>query len=572
MNIALLFTSFVAGLLTVIAPCILPLLPVIVGGSLIDRNKWRPVLISFSLAASIVLFTLLLKFFTLFIDVPQEFWKYLSGGIVLIFGIFLLFPTAWDWLAVKLRLSQNSEGLLQKAQNNHSPWGAVFLGAALGPVFSSCSPTYFVILATVLPVSFAEGVIYLLVYALGLALILLLIAYLGRLLTSRLKFAANPRGWFKKSLGILLVLVGLAVLTGLDKKVEEYLIEQGLGSTTLEQDLLKNVKMSDQKTADSELLNNQSENIQDIDLRKLAWTELNEGILADFGPAPELAGLENWINSGPLSLSELKGKVVMIDFWTYSCINCIRTLPYLQKWHEQYADDGLVIIGVHDPEFQFERKLENVQQAVRDRGLTYPVVQDNDRVTWNIYKNRYWPAKYIIDKEGRLRYFHFGEGDYDGTEKVIQKLLEMPSTALVSDKINAEKGNGGVTRETYLGTDRRETLVLGNQDLGLGEWTIKGEWQEDGERLISGAEGDVHLIRFNAASANLVMGGKGTVRLMVDGKPFVDGAGADVKDGLLVLDDERLYRIADFQGEKKDVIVEMIFDQSGSELYAWTFG
>lgn len=581
-NFALLLTSLLAGVLTVAAPCVLTLLPVIVGGSLVGGNKWRPVIISLSLSLSVLLFTLLLKVFTIFIDVPQMVWTILSGVIILFFGLTLLFPTAWDFISIKLRLSQGSEGLLQKAQagEGHSVWSAIFLGAALGPVFASCSPTYFVILATVLPVSFTAGLIYLLAYAVGLALILILIGYLGRIITARLKFAANPNGWFKKVLGLLLAIVGVAILAGWDKQVEEYLINNGFGSTSIERDLLKGIDLSDMnktESAQSDENQIQSSTQQDVAqadnaLKKLPWKESNEGVLADFGPAPELVGLENWINSNPTTLAELKGKVVMIDFWTYSCINCIRTLPYLQRWHEQYAKDGLVIIGVHDPEFQFERKLENVQQAVKDRGLTYPVVQDNDRGTWNVYKNRYWPAKYIIDKEGRLRYYHFGEGDYDGTEKVIQKLLEMPAVPLVADQVKAEKGSGGVTAETYLGTDRRETMVLEGQDLALGDWMIGGEWVEEEERVVSGAKEDVHLMRFSASTANLVMGGKGTVRVLVDGKPLIEGAGADVKKGVLTLDRERLYRIVDWKGVQKDTIVELVFDQPGSEIYAWTFG
>ncbi len=541
---------------------------------MIDKNKWRPLIIVASLAVSIVVFTLLLKVFTLFIDVPQNFWKYISGGIILLFGMTMVFPSAWDWLSVKLHLSQGSESLMVKAQQNRSIWGAVFLGAALGPVFSSCSPTYFVILATVLPVSFGQGLIYLLVYALGLAIILFLIAILGRALTGKLKFAANPRGWFKRLLGILLVIVGTAILFGLDKQAEGYLIDKGFGSTIFEQDLLKKVNFNhikDKNNNQSITMQNPSDNFFN---KKLDWTEENAGVFGDFGAAPELVGLQNWINYQPLTLKQLRGKVVLLDFWTYSCINCIRTLPYIEKWHEQYFKDGLVIIGIHDPEFQFEKKLENVKQAAMDRGLQYAIVQDNEHATWDAYNNHYWPAKYIIDQDGNLRYYHFGEGDYDATEKVIQTLLNMKDADIVADKVVTEKaGQVRLTRETYLGTFRRNNMVSLETDLQGGQWSINALWDEKiPEKITTSKNGAYFKLNFYASTANLVIGGKGTATIMVDGKPLINGAGDDVKAGVLTIDGERLYRLTDFGNQYSNHIIEIIFDQPGIDLYAWTFG
>lgn len=561
-NFALLLTSFLAGVLTVLAPCVLPILPVVLSGTLGEKNRWRPFVIAVSLAISVVLFTLLLKVFTLFIDIPQEFWRYFSGGVILLFGLFLLIPEVWDWLSIKLNLTQGSEGLMQKAQVNHSHWSGILLGASLGPVFSSCSPTYFVILATVLPVSFTAGLMYLLVYALGLALILIAIGYLGQSLTKKLKFAANPRGWFKRLLGILLVLLGISIVTGIEKALEEKILQAGYGVTQLEENLLKGIDMP------KPVQPKQSDVIANICDVKVPQVDL-----PNYGRAPELVGLQNWINSNPLTLKELCGKVVMIDFWTYSCINCIRTLPYLEAWHEKYADRGLVIIGVHAPEFQFEKKLENVQQAVRDRGLKYPVVQDNDFQTWRAYNNRYWPAKYIIDQRGDLRYYHFGEGEYEETEMVINQLLGMTGDQLVSGGIVAEKGaDMPLTRETYLGTRRRENKIPDTMQLGRDEWMLSGDWLEDEEKVISKSAGAIHKLNFYASTANLVMGGKGTAKVMVDGKLLVDSAGADVKDGVLTVDGERLYRLTNFGGEYDVHTIELVFDQPGVELYAWTFG
>ncbi len=238
----LLFTSFISGTLTILAPCILPLLPVIVGGAAGTRNRWYPFILVASLTVSVITFSLLLKASTLLIDVPPSFWKMVSGGIVMVFGLIWLFPQLWETVSVKLNFMGRSQARLNKASRVESNWGAVLMGAALGPVFSSCSPTYFVILATVLPVSFFTGLIYLIVYGVGLALILGLIAFFGQKLTIRLGWVANPNGLFKKLLGLLLILVGIAIITGFDKKIEIAILDAGYGVTTIEEGLLDNME------------------------------------------------------------------------------------------------------------------------------------------------------------------------------------------------------------------------------------------------------------------------------------------------------------------------------------------
>jgi thiol-disulfide isomerase/thioredoxin len=356
---------------------------------------------------------------------------------------------------------------------------------------------------------------------------------------------------------VLLILVGLGIVTGVEKYLEEKLIESGFGSTTLERDLLKKIDMRESVV----------EKFKNIENKEIVSE------LPNYGPAPELVGLQNWINSNPLKLSELRGKVVMIDFWTYSCINCIRTLPYLESWHEKYANQGLVIIGVHAPEFQFEKKLENVQKAVSERGLKYAVVQDNDFATWRAYENHYWPAKYIIDQNGDIRYYHFGEGEYEETEKVINQLLGMEGKDLVAAKIVVEKRVGGkLTAETYLGLERRERMVTAGQKLQSDQWRLDGKWKEEDERVVSEARGASHSLNFSAAKANLVIGGKATAKVMVDGKLLTENAGADVKNGVLNIDGERLYLLTDFGSNYGEHTIELVFDQPGVELYAWTFG
>jgi cytochrome c-type biogenesis protein len=224
---SLLLTSYISGLLTVLAPCVLPLLPIIIGSSVSGNAKWKPVRITLSLAFSIIAFTLLLKVSTAFIGIDPIVWKYISGGIVVFFGLITLFPDIWNKISLSLGLSKNSDALLEKAGEKQGWAGDLAIGAALGPVFASCSPTYGLILAVVLPQSFALGLVNLILYSLGLATILLGISILGRKLINKLKFAANPNGWFKKILGVLFILVGLAVITGFDKKVETFVLDAG---------------------------------------------------------------------------------------------------------------------------------------------------------------------------------------------------------------------------------------------------------------------------------------------------------------------------------------------------------
>jgi cytochrome c-type biogenesis protein len=231
---ALLVLSFIAGVLTVAAPCVLPLLPVIIGGALVDAAKdkperqWlRPVIIAASLAVSVVIFSLAIKGTTVLLGVPQVAWQALSGVIVLLLGVYFLWPHPWELFALKAGIVNRSNAALGKAYGRHSWTGTVLIGAALGPVFSSCSPTYALIVATILPASFGQGLVYLVAYALGMSATLLLIAYMGQAIVTRLRWLANPNGWFKRAVGATLILVGLAVMLGLDKDLQTFVLERG---------------------------------------------------------------------------------------------------------------------------------------------------------------------------------------------------------------------------------------------------------------------------------------------------------------------------------------------------------
>lgn len=560
----LILTSFVAGILTVLSPCVLPLLPVIIGGSLTNQDKKRPLIITASLAISITLFTLVLKTTAVFINVSPELIKYVSGGIILFLGLITVFPRIWEKISIKLRLQNTSDDLLNKSTEKKGTWGAILTGASLGPVFASCSPTYAIIIATVLPASFSNGLINLVAYALGLGLFMLLISVFGQKLIKRVRFAANPNGKFRRGLGVLFVIVGLLVITGYDKKVQVYLLKYDfLNGTTLE----------------TKLYNGNNNN---------SSTDFN---VSQPYNAPELQGIAGWINSDPVRIADLKGKVVVIDFWTYSCINCIRTLPSLTTWYDKYEKDGLVIIGVHAPEFQFEKNKENVQKAVTEFGVKYPVAQDNDFDTWKAYKNQYWPSKYFIDRDGKVRHTHFGEGDYAASEQIIRKLLTENGSKLSSSETvtnDDSTAKNPLTPETYLGysremnqansdgasTDKQKTYKL-SENLKPNQWSIGGDWLTDSEKVNCKGDNCSLNINFSAQDVYLIIGGTGSVsNITVNGKDVVSEKiqGKDIdSSGKIIISEYKLYHIVHQPGFVKDQILK--FDvTNGIMLNTFTFG
>lgn len=602
----LLLIAFLAGMITVLTPCVLPILPVILGGALAGQEKFRPLIITFSLMISVFLFTLLLKVSTAFIDVPPQFWTYLAGGIVLLFGLTLLFPHQWFYLSEKLGF-EKSQQLIQSASQTGGKKGMIFLGMALGPVFASCSPTYALILAVVLPQDVTKGVFALLAYCFGLFVPLFLIAYGGRKVLAGFRWFANPNSFFRRGLGLLLVVIGLLVLTGFEKKLEQKLLDNGyFDFTKLEQGLVEKVDMNDEQMQGiMDMAKNQDARMEGMADESDEVKKVRALLNVNY-PAPELVEPQNWINSEPLTLAGLKGKVVMIDFWTYSCINCIRTLPALKALDAMYSKDGLVIIGVHAPEFAFEKVLANVQKAVDEFGLKYPIFQDNDFKTWRAYKNRYWPAKYLIDKDGNVRYTHFGEGGYEETEQVISYLLSEGKTVKseVDFSMVETAEEGSITGETYLGTERHviagsmEAMFPGNrqavfaspQPLSDGtsavfytaptefkknQWWLTGDWKFDAEKVVSTGEETSIGLRYSAAKANLVMGFSEKpvqVEVWLDGQliPAAD-AGISVKEGKFVIDAYQLYFLTGHDAVEEHTI-ELKFKGKGVELYAWTFG
>jgi cytochrome c biogenesis protein CcdA/thiol-disulfide isomerase/thioredoxin len=563
----LLLGAFIAGMLTVLAPCVLPLLPIIIGGSVTGdtKDRKRPVVIAISLALSLFAFTLLLKATTLLIDIPPKSINYASGVIIILLGIFTLFPSIYARIINRLGIEQRAQKSLSKGFNDkRSLVGPAVTGAALGPVFSSCSPVYAYILATVLPANFGQAIAYIIFYILGLTVVLLAIGYYGQGFVRKIKFASDPKGWFQRIIAILFIIVGLMIFTGYDKKFQTYVSTH----TPFNFDKLSSqlLPASKNKTNDNRLYN-----------------------VAEPYQAPEFTGIKQWLNSDPQKMSELKGKVVYVDFWTYSCINCIRNNPYIEKWYQTYKDDGFTVIGVHAPEFSFEKLPANVAKAIKEQKITYPVALDNDFDTWNAYQNQSWPAGYLIDAEGNVRRIHEGEGKYAETEEAIRGLLtengvNLSGMAKASDSVVPVTSKQ--TPETYMGSKRASNFVgtpaLGAAPqntfshpatIGKNNWSLGGTWDVDGEKIT--ARGNSTL-RFHIAAkeAYLVASSPNAagVKVLLDGKPIsqTGNAGDDIRDSTFTVNESRLYKLVKYKQFSEGTIELQV--PNGVSFNAFTFG
>ena len=563
----LLFGAFIAGILTVLAPCVLPLLPIIVGGSISGdtKDKKRPIIIVSALAISLLVFTLLLKATTLFINIPPQAINYFSGGIIILLGIVTLFPTVYALIIARLGIEQRAQALLGKGYTNkNSIAGPLITGAALGPVFSSCSPVYAYILATVLPANFAQAFVDIISYVLGLAVFLLLIGYYGQRFVGRIKFASNPKGWFQRTVAVLFIVVGLLVFTGYTKQVQTWVS----ANTPFNFDALSSELLPASKnTTDNGKLYNVRQPFQ----------------------APEFQDIQQWINSKPQTISTLKGKVVLVDFWTYSCINCIRNNPYLERWYQTYKNDGFVVIGVHAPEFAFEKVPANVERAVKDQHITYPVAMDNNFTTWNAYNNQSWPASYLINASGKVVRIHEGEGEYTQEEQAIRQLLTDTGAHLgkATPTTDSVSITASQTPETYLGSDRASNYAgtpalaaapvqtfTAPSSLAVNNWALGGTWEVDGQYIV--ARGNSTLEIHVAARYVYLVGGSPTAQAIdvrLNGLPIsqTGNAGPDIQNSLLHIGDARLYRVAVFPAFTSGQTIKLTVP-NGVQLNTFTFG
>ncbi len=593
----LLFISFVAGILTVLAPCVLPILPVIIGGSLSGSgennfNKKKALTIILSLGISVIIFTLLLKVSTLFINIPESFWKWFSGSIVFTLGLVTLFPKLLetDFFA---RLNAKSNELMGQGFQKKNFLGDVIIGASLGPVFSTCSPTYFIVLATVLPVSFTRGIVYLLAYTFGLCISLLAVSLVGQKILNKLGVVADTHGWFKRALGVLFILVGIAIIGGLDKKFQVFLLDSGFFDVTkIEQKLLerKEEGIYNSENLSQEIIGNRvqldQENVgKDRQEQRYLTPEQKK---TRYRNVSELSSIDGYINTDgkSITLESLKGKVVLLDIWTYSCINCQRTIPYINTWYSKYKDKGLEVVGLHTPEFAFEKVKENVERAVKKFGIIYPVVLDNDYSTWTALGNQYWPRKYLVDMDGYIIYDHIGEGAYEETEMAIQGALmeraerlgveagqlgstaSSPATTIVVDssKVKSPEVYFGSSRNQYLGNGKIGTN--GEQNMSLpskiihnvlylvGKWNIGPEYSEnEGEAIV--------VFSYEAKNVYMTAGSPDGIKVSI----YKDNV--FVKD--LLIKYEQLYSLIEDSGYGKHVL-KIVIPRAGLKAFTFTFG
>ena len=537
----LIAIGFVAGIVTALSPCVLPVLPIVLAGGATGR---RPLAIIAGIVVSFTIFTLFAAWLLDLLGLPQDLLRNLAIVLLLLMALSLLVPRVGELLARPLQvLSRRSSG---------DRGGGFLLGASLGLVFVPCAGPVLAamtVIAARRDVGF-DGVVLTLAYALGAALPMLAIAFAGRSAATRLRTNATL---VRRTAGVLVLVAVAAIALGFDQDLQTRIP----GYT---QAVQKRIERS--ATAQRELRDLTGSHAPDARARR-------EGSLTDYGAAPEFERLGAWINSKPLTLKGLRGRVVLIDFWTYSCINCLRTLPYIREWDARYRKAGLTIVGVHSPEFAFERVESNVRENVRKLKLQYPVAMDNDYGTWQAWSNQYWPAKYLIDRSGHVRYYHFGEGEYGKTEAAIRTLLgaDAPAASGLADR----SPHGQLTPETYLGYKRLDrnggdqvvedkahgyTLPRGLLD---NELAFGGVWTVRDERAVAGLSAGLRL-QYRARNVYLVLTGKGSVRVLVDGKPerTVQVAG------------DRLYTLVE-RDKIGDHLLELHLTP-GVAAYAFTFG
>jgi cytochrome c biogenesis protein CcdA/thiol-disulfide isomerase/thioredoxin len=566
----LLLVAFAAGIVTVLSPCILPVLPIVLGSS-VTGGKARPVGVVTGLIISFSLFTLAAAQIVALLHLSANTLRLVAVVIIALLGLTLLVPAFTEWFE---RLFSAVPGLAPTGRHSGF-WGGLLTGATLGLVWSPCAGPVLAAVTTLAATQqvTASTVAVIVAYALGAGGPMLVIAYGGRALAQRSRGLARYGGRVQQGFGALMLVTAALMVFNLD-------VQFTVWATT----------------AWAPAWTNALQSIEQIDAVK---TQLNAltghsepaAAAADGPVAPEFAGIEHWINSDPLTMASLRGKVVLIDFWTYSCINCLRTLPYTTAWYEKYKADGFVVIGVHSPEFQFEHDTANVAAAVQRLGITYPVAQDNAFDTWQAYSNQYWPAEYLIDANGVVRHTHFGEGDYAETETAIQELLAENGAAVAAALTDGPVVDFGAnqTPELYIGLERQSnfaspehtltTTGLPQQytipaDLPANWFAASGYWLFEREYATASAANTKLRLNFNAKDVYLVMTSTTgeplpvTVNLVSSAQP---NHSEDVdSSGQVLVDSSRLYHLVQLDAAQSGT-VELTFTQ-GVRVYAFTFG
>lgn len=534
--------AFFEGFVLILSPCILPILPLILTGSVHDgRSKPIGIIIGF-----IVAFTLATLFSKWLVDLAHlnpNTLRITSYSLLIALGIVMMS----DFLSNKFNYIVERIIPYQLTSQSSTKLGrgllsGVLFGMLIGIIWTPCVGPILaaVIVQTVVASTTLESFLIVLAFAIGVALPMLLITLLGKKIMEKVSFFRAQAGLIRKFLGLLIILSVLLLI---------YSPNLFLYSST--------------------------------------QVPPNKGTTLTFQAkykAPPIIGTA-WINSPPLTMNDLKNKVVLVDFWTYSCINCIRTIPYLEEWYKKYHDKGFLIIGVHSPEFIFEHDLNNVKNAVKSYGITYPVVLDNNFETWQNYRNQYWPAHFLINISGEVVYQHFGEGDYVGMENAIRKLLSLPPINPTTKETVEQSVNQ--SPEMYFGYARANQfaspeIVTSDQaseysypaHLALNSWALKGIWIILSRKIIAPNPGASLKLYFHAKKVYAVMGALHQpvrVKVLLNGKPLYQNNGVDVINGQAVVSNSRLYHLVNLKTDS-DGVLELITNDPSLVMYTFTFG
>ena len=568
--------AFVGGVFTILSPCILPVLPFVFAHA--DRPFRRsglPLLLGMALTFSLV--ATAAAYGGYWVVRLNQGGRYIAMFVFLILGLTLLFP---DFAEALTRPLVRAGSRLQGAPTTETSVSKSFLlGISTGLLWAPCAGPILGLILTGAAIQGpgARSSFLLLSYALGAATSLGIALFAGKKVFATMKHSLRFDIWIRRVLGAAVIIGVVAIALGWDTN------------------LLAKFSFVNTATAEEHL-------IHALGAPKLAPTNASaaEPVLPDEGPMPELSGAVAWLNSPPLTREQLRGKVVVIDFWTYSCINCLRALPYTEGWYAKYKDAGLVVIGVHTPEFAFEKERSNVEQAVHDLKISYPVAIDSNYKIWQAFNNEYWPAHYFIDGKGRIRHHHFGEGEYDESERVIQELLRENGAKSLADGTINVTANGAEaapdlqdTRspETYIGYNRAEHFAsaqLFAQDtrmaytpqprLTLNQWALGGTWKVGPESAVLDSAPGKIVFRFHARDLHLVLGptknGKAIrFKVTLDGTAPGDDHGSDADAaGAGTVQGHRLYQLIRQNGAVEDRTFEIEFLDPGVQAFAFTFG
>jgi cytochrome c biogenesis protein CcdA/thiol-disulfide isomerase/thioredoxin len=595
----LLVLAWLGGVLTILSPCILPVLPFVFAraGQSFARSA-LPMLAGMAITFALV--AMLVTVGGSWAVHANQYGRWVALAILALFGLTLLLPRFADrvmqpFVSAGARISASAE------QRDEAPsvFSSVLLGIGTGLLWAPCAGP---ILGLVLTGAALHGAhvgtfALLLAYALGAATSLALALLVGGRLFAAMKRSLGAGEWVRRGLGVAVLVSVVAIALGADTG---WLARVSTASTNrIEQALVESIGMDTGRSdsIESVIAPRAADGVRTMQPK--ATRTANEAALPlpIEGTLPPLDGAVEWLNSPPLTAAGLRGKVVVIDFWTYSCVNCLRTLPYVRAWYEKYKDQGLVVIGVHAPEFAFEKDIGNVRRAVKDLKVDYPVAIDNDYAIWRAFDNRYWPAHYFIDAEGRIRHHHFGEGEYAESEAIIQKLLaEAGAQHVASGTVEPDAGgialaaeNAMQSPETYIGYDRAEnftaTAVRDREHeysipptLATNQWGLDGTWTIAEESAKLARAGGRIAFRFHARDVNLVLGpaddGKPVrYRVTIDGKAPGENRGVDsAADGSGEVTSQRLYQLVRAKGDVADRTFEIEFLDPGVEAFAFTFG